>query len=74
MAQERCPETWVEIERRGAEDKRCRKEVGRREVSQRRRAEARGEEKEEVRKGEGHGCSKREGREENQIFVSFPRP
>lgn len=40
----------------------------------RRQAEARGEEKEEVRKGEGHGCSKKEGREENQIFVSFPRP
>lgn len=33
-----------------------------------------GEDKEEVRKGAGRGCREREGREENQIFVSFPRP
>lgn len=33
-----------------------------------------GKKKEEVSKGEGPGCSEREGGEENQIFVSFPRP
>lgn len=42
----------------------------RREVLQKGSEEARGEQKEKVRKGEVHGCSEQGGREENQIFVS----
>lgn len=42
----------------------------RRELLQKGSEEARGEEKEKVRKGEVHSCSERGGREENQIFVS----